>query len=94
MQLNGSAERFTVLPYRESRARPSWPPERPPIRVVFHSSRTVRGPVEQQLGVCDTLIFGADAQLSALSTSVLLDLPLLMQPHPKIYSQSLMLCVV
>ena len=77
---NASTERYTAVPYRELKPRPAgWPADRPPLRVVTPSVRTLRGPADERLGVCDTLIVAADAELSALSTNLLIDLPLLMQ---------------
>lgn len=71
---------YAALPYREARTRPAgWQVNSQQIKVVAPSSRSVRGPVEDKLGVFDTMVIGADAEHSALRASVLFDLPLLVQ---------------
>ena len=70
---------YYSIPYREHPGRPPWPPEREPIRVVHPSLRTFRGAADKILGVCDTLIVSAEAELTALRASVVRDLPLLVQ---------------
>ena len=78
--MNASTERYIAVPYRELKPRPAgWPADRPPLRVFTPSVRTIRGPADERLGLCDTLIIAADAELSALRANVLIDLPLLMQ---------------
>lgn len=76
----GSVESYVAVPYRSVRSRPAdWPQDAPPIRVVTPSSRSINGPVHNKIGVCNTIIVGADAELSALRATIIHDLPLLMQ---------------
>ena len=70
---------YHSIPYDEHPERPPWPPEREPIRVLHPSLRTFRGAADKILGVCDTLIVRAEAELTALRASVVHDIPLLVQ---------------
>ena len=75
---------YTAIPYHEFPMRPPWPKEQPPIRVLHPSSRSIRLTVGGFIGVCDTIIVRADAELTGLQASIARDLPLLMQhaaPH-------------
>lgn len=73
-------ESYMAIPYRLVRTRPTgWPQDSTPIRVFTPSSRSIRGPVHDKIGQCNTVIVGADAEISALRASILHDMPLLMQ---------------
>lgn len=74
-----TAQKYTVIPYGEGKAKPLWPDANARTRVIWPASRTIRGRLDAQIGICDTLIITTDSDISALRASVLQDLPLLMQ---------------
>ena len=61
-----TAQKYTVIPYGEGKAKPLWPDANARTRVIWPASRTIRGRLDAQIGICDTLIITTDSDISAL----------------------------
>ena len=88
-----ATEHYTLVPYREGSASTIWETVHHPLNVLHTQfSRTLRGRLHDQLGMCNTLVLNANgvvhnanreasnagSVLAGLRTSALQDLPLLM----------------